>query len=126
MHFGESGMSLRAWLAGQALCGLLADTNNISSSANNASAAVIMADATITALNGETESHKEVAARIMQLEAVIEGAQSAMLAHIGLCEHYNVDHDGRCDWCPSFSAKTCPIRMCLAGMGNSKAWEPAL
>jgi len=77
---------------------------------------------------GNTESHSDIAARIMQLESVIEQAQSAMVAHIGLCRHYNertADHEG-CDFCPSFDHKTCAIRRCLAGMNNPKAWEASL
>lgn len=85
----------------------------------------------IKAMTGNTpdvESHKEVSARIMQLESVIKHAQSAMLAHVGLCRHWHkVAMVGTgCDCCPSFVAKTCPIRMFLAGMNNPKAWEHAL
>lgn len=72
----------------------------------------------------EPPTHKETAARIMQLESVIEQAQSAMLAHIGLCGHLH--YDNGCDECYCFHDRTCPARMFLAGMGNPKAWEPDL
>ena len=51
MYFAEGpGMTLRAYFAAQALMGLLADSDNISSPERNAEAAVVSADALIAEL----------------------------------------------------------------------------
>ena len=48
--YAASGMTLRAYFAGQALLGLLSDPNNMSNAEVNAQAAVVSADALIAEL----------------------------------------------------------------------------